>query len=63
MVRNFLIGTLLLVACTSFACGDDGHQHEHATAAKAHPQLEKLKKLAGTWVEAANNTGFDGERN
>lgn len=52
MVRNFLIGTLLLVACTSFACGDDGHKHEHTTAAKAHPQLEQLKKLAGTWVEA-----------
>src|SRR4051794_21783575 len=46
MVRRFLAGGLMLLALTTAAPAED------KPAAKAHAGLEKMKKLAGTWVEA-----------
>jgi hypothetical protein len=48
MRQCFQIGGLMLIAFAAGARGDDARK---ATADK-HPGFEKLKKLAGTWVEA-----------
>ena len=43
-MRRFLVCTLMVIALGAGTRGDD--------KPAAHPGLEKLKKLAGTWVEA-----------
>ena len=48
MTRRMLIGGLMLLALTTRGRADDAP----AKAAPTHPGLERLKKLAGTWVEA-----------
>jgi hypothetical protein len=48
MAQRFLVGGLLLLALTLGAYGDDKSDSKPAP----HPGLEKLKKLAGTWVAA-----------
>src|SRR5262245_32282480 len=48
MTRRFLVAGLMLIALGVGARGDDKPIKAPAT----HPSLEKLKKLAGTWVEA-----------
>ena len=47
MIRRMLIGGVMVLALTA-----GGRGEEPAKAAPANPGLEKLKKLAGTWVEA-----------
>lgn len=47
MALRMLTGGLMLLALTAAGRGDDA-----PAKAAAHPGLEKLKKLAGTWVEA-----------
>ena len=47
MTRRFLVCGLVLLALGTGARADD----KPAKAAK-HPGLERMKKLAGTWVEA-----------
>ncbi len=47
MLRQALTATLLLVILAGTSCGE-----EPAKAGSAHPAFEKLKGLAGTWVEA-----------
>ncbi|MDB5312985.1 MAG: hypothetical protein JWO38_7187 [Gemmataceae bacterium] len=47
-MRRMLTGGLMLIALTTVSRGDDAP----AKAPPAHPGLERLKKLAGTWVEA-----------
>ncbi len=49
MMRRILVGGLMLVIVSAGAGGDD---KPVKSAAPANPQLEKLKKLAGTWVAA-----------
>ncbi|WP_425618962.1 hypothetical protein NA78x_002687 [Anatilimnocola sp. NA78] len=56
MSRQLQVSGLLLVAlCLPGLClpalGDDKHQHDHP-AGPTNAALEKMKKLAGTWVEA-----------
>lgn len=51
MTRHYLIGGLMLVAFGAAAYGDDKHATAKAPAA-THPGFERIKKLAGTWVEA-----------
>ena len=48
MTRRMLAGGLMLLALAAGGRGDDAP----AKAAPTHPGLERLKKLAGTWVEA-----------
>ena len=48
MTRRMLTCAVMVVALAAGARGDDAA----AKAAPAHPGLEKIKKLAGTWVEA-----------
>lgn len=48
MTRQMWIGGLMLLVLTTGGRGDDAP----AKAAPTHPGLERLKKLAGTWVEA-----------
>ena len=48
MTRRMWIGWLVAPALAAGARGED----PPAKAAPTHPGLEKLKKLAGTWVEA-----------
>jgi len=49
MTRRLMLGGLMLLALGVSTRGDD----KPATkAAPAHPGLERIKKLAGTWVEA-----------
>jgi hypothetical protein len=48
MTRRMLTCGLFLLALAAGGRGDD----KPAKAAPAHPGLERLKKLAGTWVEA-----------
>ena len=48
MTLRLLTCGLMFLALTAAGRGDDAP----AKAAPAHPGLEKLKKLAGTWVEA-----------
>src|SRR5437868_15224505 len=50
MTERFLVGGLVLLALTAGARGDD--KTVKAPAAAPHPGLERLKKLAGTWVAA-----------
>jgi hypothetical protein len=48
MVKRFWVGGLVLIALTAAASGDDKTNGK----TPAHPGLERLKKLAGTWVMA-----------
>ena len=48
MLRRMLTVAVVLVALTSAGRGEDAP----ASANAAHPTFERLKKLAGTWVEA-----------
>jgi hypothetical protein len=48
-MRRFLAGAVVLMVLGSGARGDE---KPAAAPAKTHAGLEKLKKLAGTWVEA-----------
>ena len=50
MAQRFLAGGLVLLALTAGVHGDD--RAGKAPAAAPHPGLERLKKLAGTWVMA-----------
>src|SRR5215216_3565491 len=47
MIRRMLAGSFLVLALTAGTRGD-----EAAKPAATHPGLERIKKLAGTWVEA-----------
>jgi hypothetical protein len=49
MTRRMLLGGLMLIALGAGARGGD---HPPAKASPTHPGLERLKGLAGTWVEA-----------
>src|SRR5258706_3522145 len=51
MMRRYLIGGLMLVAFGAATYGEDKSAAGKAPA-PTHPGLERLKKLAGTWVEA-----------
>ncbi len=51
MKRCFLVGGLLLLVLGATARSEDKPAPTKATPA-LHPGLERLKKLAGTWVEA-----------
>jgi hypothetical protein len=51
MVQRFWVGGLVLIALTAAASGDD-KTNGKTPAASTHPGLEKMKKLAGTWVMA-----------
>src|SRR3954468_24902152 len=46
MAKRFWLGALALLACVAAANAAD------KPAPPTHPTLEKIKKLAGTWVEA-----------
>src|SRR5438105_8923028 len=48
MMRRMLTAGLMLIALTAGGRGDDAP----AKTAPTHPGLERMKKLAGTWVEA-----------
>jgi hypothetical protein len=48
MTRRMLIGGLMVLALAAGGRGDDAA----AKATPTHPGLEKIKSLAGTWVEA-----------
>jgi hypothetical protein len=50
-MQRFLIGGLVLLALTVQARSDD-KPGSNGPAAATHPGLERLKKLAGTWVMA-----------
>src|SRR5262245_39718357 len=50
MARRFWVGGLMLVALTAGARSDD--KAGGKAPAAQHPSLERLKKLAGTWVAA-----------
>ena len=50
MAQRFLVGGLVLLALIAGVRGDD--RAGKAPAAAPHPGLERLKKLAGTWVMA-----------
>jgi hypothetical protein len=50
-MRQYLIGGLMLVALGAAAYGD-GKPAAKAPAAATHAGLERLKTLAGAWVEA-----------
>jgi hypothetical protein len=47
-MTRFLTSVVVLAALTIVAAGEE----KPAAKAKAHPALEKMKKLAGTWVMA-----------
>ena len=47
MTQRLLVGGLMLIALGADVRGDD-----KKAAAVTHPGLERMKKLAGTWVEA-----------
>jgi hypothetical protein len=51
MLRQLVLGGLFVVALSVSARGEDKHEH-HAPAGATNAGLEKMKKLAGTWVEA-----------
>jgi hypothetical protein len=51
MVQRFWIGGLVLLALAATGRGDD-KANGKTPAAPSHPGLERLKKLAGTWVAA-----------
>jgi len=48
MTKRMLTAGLMLIALTTAGRGDDAP----AKAAPEHPGLERIKKMAGTWVEA-----------
>jgi hypothetical protein len=48
MMQRFMTVSLILIAFSAGSRGDDTKK----APADSHPQLEKIKKLAGTWVEA-----------
>ena len=50
MMRQMLVGGLVLVSLSVAAFSEDKHAHQ--AAAPANVGLEKMKKLVGTWVEA-----------
>jgi hypothetical protein len=50
MAQRFLVGGLVLLALTTGVRSDD--KPSKAPAAAPHAGLERLKKLAGTWVAA-----------
>jgi hypothetical protein len=50
MAQRFLIGGLVLLTFTAGVPGDE--KPGKAPAAAPHPGLERMKKLAGTWVAA-----------
>jgi hypothetical protein len=54
MAQRFLVGGLVLLAAALGARGDD-KSNGKAPAPSTHPGLERLKKLAGTWVTADDN--------
>jgi hypothetical protein len=49
MVQRFLVGSVLVLALTVGARGEEKSPGKSPTT---HPGLERLKKLAGTWVMA-----------
>jgi hypothetical protein len=51
MAQRFWVGGLVLLALTAVAYGDDKPGSKAPTVAP-HPGLERMKKLAGTWVAA-----------
>ena len=51
MVRRFLVGGLMLLVLTVAAQSDDKPGSKSPTL-PTHPGLERMKKLAGTWVAA-----------
>jgi hypothetical protein len=51
MVRRFLVGGLMLLVLTVAAQSDDKPGSKTPTPS-THPGLERMKKLAGTWVAA-----------
>jgi hypothetical protein len=53
-MQRFLIGGLVLLALTPGVRSDE-KAGTKATAAATHPALERLKKLAGTWVAAGED--------
>ena len=52
MMRRFSVGCLLVIAFGAGALGDD---KPGKVQAATHPGLERLKKLAGTWVAAGED--------
>jgi hypothetical protein len=52
MVQRFLVVGLVLFTLTAVGRSDD---KPSSNAAATHPGLERLKKLAGTWVQADND--------
>ncbi len=54
MVQRFLVGGLVVLLVLTAAVRSDEKPSSNAPAA-THPGLERLKKLAGTWVEADKN--------
>jgi len=50
MMRQFMVGGLLVAALSMAALAQD--KHEHSAAAPTNAGLEKMKKLVGTWVAA-----------
>jgi hypothetical protein len=46
MIRNISLVGMVLACCALVSAADD-----HPKVAAKHPGMEKLKKLAGTWVE------------
>src|SRR5262245_14324337 len=53
MKQRYLAVGLVLLALTAAAPGDD--KPDGKAAPTQHPGLEKMKKLAGTWVEAGKD--------
>lgn len=51
MTKRMLAGGWMLFAVAATVCGDDSP----GKAAVAHPGLERLKAMAGTWVEAGKD--------
>jgi hypothetical protein len=49
MTQRFLVGGLMLIALSAGAGGDD---KPGKAAATPNPGFERIKKMAGTWVEA-----------
>jgi hypothetical protein len=52
MVRRFWIGALVLLAVTAAGQAGDKPDGKSPPPKATHPGLERLKKLAGTWVQA-----------
>jgi hypothetical protein len=52
MMRRFLLGGLVFAALAVGARADEKPAKAAAPTAATHPGLERIKKLAGTWVAA-----------